>query len=121
MDRFALFEQRVTDFQAARQQVAAPACVMRLVYAVAAEARSIAFLKRAVAISSIVRVILRMLRIDLRRLSSTRGLAMAVRCRCQESEVRIAMRNDLHGYGFAVRDRPSWLSCRRERIALGIP
>src|SRR5436190_703071 len=52
---------------------------MRLVYAVAAEARSIAFLKRAVAISSIVRVILRMLRIDLRRLSSKRGLAIGGR------------------------------------------
>jgi hypothetical protein len=46
------------------------------VYAVAAEARSIAFLNRAVAISSIVRVILRMLRIERRRLSRTRGLAM---------------------------------------------
>ena len=43
---------------------------------VLAVARSIAFLKRAVAISSIVRVILRMLRIDLRRLSSARALAM---------------------------------------------
>ena len=40
-------------------------------------ARSIAFLKRAVAISSIVRVILRMLRIDLRRLSRARALAMS--------------------------------------------
>jgi hypothetical protein len=46
------------------------------VYEVAAEARSIAFLKRAVAINSIVRVILRMFLIDLRRLSSALGLAM---------------------------------------------
>ena len=37
-----------------------------------------AFLNRAVAISSIVRVILRMLRIDLRRLSSSLGLAITV-------------------------------------------
>ena len=50
--------------------------VMRFVYAVAADARSIAFLNRAVAINSIVRVILRMLRIEWRRLSSTRGLAI---------------------------------------------
>ena len=46
------------------------------VYAVAADARSIAFLNRAVAINSIVRVILRILRIDLRRLSRARALAM---------------------------------------------
>ena len=39
-------------------------------------ARSIAFLNRAVAISSIVRVILRMLLIDLRRLSIARAFAM---------------------------------------------
>ena len=39
-------------------------------------ARSIARLNRAVEINSIVRVILRMLRIDLRRLSSARALAM---------------------------------------------
>src|SRR6476646_7632261 len=55
---------------------------MRLVNAVAAVARSIAFLKRAVAISSIVRVILRMLRIDLRRLSSARALAIFGRVGC---------------------------------------
>ncbi len=52
--------------------------MIRLVYAVAALARSIAFLKRAVAINSIVRVILRMFLIDLRRLSRARALAMVV-------------------------------------------
>ncbi len=72
----AASKQRMGDFQAAVGQVGHqlrdplacrpwPRC-----------ARSIAFLKRAVAISSIVRVILRMLRIDLRRLSSARALAM---------------------------------------------
>src|SRR5437868_1652810 len=40
-------------------------------------ARSMAFLKRAVAISSIVRVILRILRTALRRLTRARGLAMS--------------------------------------------
>ena len=38
--------------------------------------RTMAFLKRAVAMSSIVRVILRILRMDLRRLSRARALAM---------------------------------------------
>ena len=42
----------------------------------ASTARSMAFLKRAVAINSIVRVILRMLRTALRRLTRTRVLAM---------------------------------------------
>ncbi len=54
---------------------AANSTILR-VYASASVARSIAFLKRAVAISSIVRVILRMLRIALRRLTRTRVLAM---------------------------------------------
>ena len=117
---FALFQQRMADLQAARRQVAAPACVMRLVYAVAADARSIAFLNRAVAINSIVRVILRMLRIDLRRLSSTRGLAMAERCRGRKSGVRRNRR--LHGDGFASRDSAFFafvLALRR--IGLGTP
>ncbi len=47
------------------------------VNAAASVARSSAFLKRAVAISSIVRVILRMLRTALRRPTSARGLAMS--------------------------------------------
>src|SRR3954469_2339281 len=51
--------------------------VTRLVKAIEAAARSMAFLNLAVAISSIVRVILRMLRIDLRRLSRARALAMS--------------------------------------------
>jgi len=42
------------------------------------EARSIAFLNLEVAINSIVRVILRMLRIALRRLTSSRVLAMSI-------------------------------------------
>ena len=45
-------------------------------YASASVARSRAFLKRAVAISSIVRVIFVMLRTALRRLTSARVLAM---------------------------------------------
>ena len=49
---------------------------MRSVYAVAADARSMAFLNRAVAINSMVRVILRIFRIDVRRLSSSRGLGI---------------------------------------------
>ena len=44
---------------------------------------SMAFLKRAVAINSIVRVILRIFRIDLRRLSSARELAMECHLRKQ--------------------------------------
>ena len=51
---------------------------MRWVYADAAVARSIAFLNRAVAINSIVRVILRIFRIDFRRLSRARAFAMLV-------------------------------------------
>src|SRR5579884_1366964 len=47
------------------------------VYAAASVARSSAFLKRAVAISSIVRVILRMLRTALRRLTRARALAIS--------------------------------------------
>src|SRR5256885_11125287 len=47
-----------------------------IVYAAASVARSSAFLKRAVAISSIVRVILRMLRIALRRVTRARVLAI---------------------------------------------
>ena len=46
------------------------------VYASASVARSSAFLNRAVAISSIVRVILRMFCTDLRRLTIARALAM---------------------------------------------
>ncbi len=46
------------------------------VYSAASAARSIAFLNRLVAISSIVRVILRMLRTALSRLTSNRRLAM---------------------------------------------
>ena len=49
------------------------------------EARSIAFLNRAVAINSIVRVILRMLRIALRRFTSNRRLAISA----QGSGVRV--------------------------------
>ena len=48
------------------------------VYASASVARSSAFLNRAVAISSIVRVILRMFRIALRRLTIARALAIGV-------------------------------------------
>src|SRR6185369_7934791 len=81
---------------------------MRLVKAVAAVARSIAFLKRAVAISSIVRVILRMLRIDLRRLSSTLGFAIASDV-AEVAKLRIALEwpnscefsYELYSYGFA--------------------
>src|SRR5438128_6686933 len=54
---------------------AANSAILR-VYASASVARSMAFLKRAVAISSIVRVILRMLRTALRRLTRTRVFAM---------------------------------------------
>ncbi len=46
------------------------------VYASASVARSSAFLNRAVAISSIVRVILRMFCTDLRRLTIARALAI---------------------------------------------
>ena len=69
---------------------AASSAILR-VYASASVARSSAFLKRAVAISSIVRVILRMLRIALRRLTRARVLAMeshrsaASRCGTGES------------------------------------
>src|SRR5689334_16259208 len=49
-----------------------------LVKAAASVARSSAFLKRAVAINSIVRVILRMLRTALRRPTSARALAMMI-------------------------------------------
>ena len=56
---------------------AASSTILR-VYASASVARSIAFLKRAVAISSIVRVILRMLRIALRRLTIARVFATRV-------------------------------------------
>src|SRR5262249_15504513 len=54
---------------------AASSAILR-VYASASTARSSAFLKRAVAISSIVRVILRMFRIALRRLTRARVLAI---------------------------------------------
>src|ERR1700677_1484596 len=54
---------------------AASSAILR-VKASASVARSKAFLKRAVAISSMVRVILRMLRIALRRLTIARVLAM---------------------------------------------
>ena len=54
---------------------AASSAILR-VKASASMARSIAFLKRAVAINSIVRVILRMFRIALRRVTRTRVLAM---------------------------------------------
>src|SRR5262249_8883771 len=49
-----------------------------LVYASASVARSSAFLNRAVAISSIVRVILRMFCTDLRRLTIARALAIGL-------------------------------------------
>src|SRR5215212_11143645 len=80
---------------------------MRAVYAVAADARSIAFLKRAVAISSIVRVILRMFLIERRRLSRRRGLAIDLRvagvARLQfwAEFLRIQPRLVLHGYGLS--------------------
>src|SRR5690349_14805825 len=52
-----------------------------------------AFLKRAVAINSIVRVILRMLRIDLRRLSSARALAMNQRSFVVSTKASLASEN----------------------------
>ena len=65
---FAALQQRVADFQAAIGQIGHQ---LRDALRIGrgGVARSIAFLNRAVAINSIVRVILRMLRIDLRRLS----------------------------------------------------
>ena len=50
------------------------------VYASASVARSMAFLNRAVAINSIVRVILRMLCTALRCLTRTRVFAISVQC-----------------------------------------
>src|SRR6478752_4310654 len=62
-------------FVALADKSAANSAILR-VYASASLARSKAFLKRAVAINSIVRVILRMLRIALRRFTITREFAM---------------------------------------------
>src|SRR5438128_96606 len=59
---------------------AASSAILR-VYASASTARSRAFLNRAVAISSIVRVILRMLRIARRRCTNARVFAMWTRSR----------------------------------------
>src|SRR4051812_21703852 len=69
--------------------------VTRLVKAIEAAARSIAFLNLAVAISSIVRVILRMLRIDLRLLSRARVLAILQN---QPNRVRIAVPHAFFGF-----------------------
>ena len=60
---------------------AASSAILR-VYASASVAPSSAFLNRAVAISSIVFVILRMFRTALRRFTSTRRFAIAVGASC---------------------------------------
>src|SRR5439155_14251693 len=77
---------------------AANSAILR-VYASASTARSSAFLKRAVAISSIVRVILRMLRIARRRCTSARVFAMscglALRLGGSRFELRLKHRDRL--------------------------
>src|ERR1700712_5341773 len=69
------------------------------VYASASVARSSAFLNRAVAISSIVRVILRMFCTDLRRLTIARALAIGgSRVACGQED-REGLDNDGVGEG----------------------